>query len=80
MATIDAVWGTIAAISGGILGGLYLGKLGLKRALPILGLCLNIPHLTFVYLSHYGAAGHGLDYSTIAILVSIEKFGYGSAK
>ena len=34
-------------------------------------------HFTFVYLSHYGAAGHGLDYSTIALLVSIEKFGYG---
>jgi PAT family beta-lactamase induction signal transducer AmpG len=77
VANIDAVWGTIAAITGGLLGGLYLGKMGLKRALPFLGLCLNIPHFTFVYLSHFGAARHGLDYSTIAILVSIEKFGYG---
>jgi PAT family beta-lactamase induction signal transducer AmpG len=77
VASIDAVWGTIAAIAGGILGGMYLGKMGLRRALPILGLCLNIPHFTFVYLSHYGAAGHGLDYSTVATLVAIEKFGYG---
>jgi PAT family beta-lactamase induction signal transducer AmpG len=77
VSNIDAVWGTIAAIVGGILGGFYLGKIGLMRALPIFGLCLNIPHLTFVYLSHYGAARHGLDYSTIALLVSIEKFGYG---
>ncbi|MEO6004068.1 MAG: MFS transporter [Opitutus sp.] len=77
VASIDAVWGTIAAIVGGILGGLYLAKIGLRRALPILGLCLNIPHFTFVYLSHFGAAHHGLDYSTVAILVSIEKFGYG---
>lgn len=74
---IDASWGTVAAILGGILGGIYLGKLGLKRALPILGFCLNVPHFTFVYLSHFGAAGHGLDYSTIALLVCIEKFGYG---
>lgn len=77
VANIDAVWGTIASITGGILGGMFLGKIGLRRALPLLGLCLNIPHLTFVYLSHYGAAGHGLDYTTIAVLVSIEKFGYG---
>lgn len=77
VASIDAVWGTIAAILGGILGGFYLAKIGLKRALPILGLCLNVPHFTFVYLSHYGAAHHGVDYSTVALLVSIEKFGYG---
>ena len=77
VADIDAVYGTVAAIAGGILGGMFLGKLGLKRALPILGLCLNVPHFTFVYLSHYGAEGHGLAYSTIATLVCIEKFGYG---
>jgi len=77
VSNIDAVWGTIAAIVGGILGGVYLGKIGLVRALPIFGLSLNIPHLTFVFLSHYGAAGHGLAYSTIALMVSIEKFGYG---
>ncbi|MEO7597575.1 MAG: MFS transporter [Opitutus sp.] len=77
VASIDAVWGTIAAITGGILGGLYLAKIGLKRALPFLGLCLNVPHFTFVYLSHFGASHHGLDYTTVAVLVSIEKFGYG---
>jgi PAT family beta-lactamase induction signal transducer AmpG len=77
VADIDAVYGTVAAISGGILGGMFLGKLGLKRALPILGLCLNVPHFTFVILSQYGASRHGLDYTTIATLVCIEKFGYG---
>jgi PAT family beta-lactamase induction signal transducer AmpG len=77
VANIDAVYGTVAAIVGGILGGVFLGKLGLKKALPILGLCLNIPHFTFVYLSHYGAANHGVAYSVVVTMVSIEKFGYG---
>jgi PAT family beta-lactamase induction signal transducer AmpG len=76
-AAIDGTWGTIAMIVGGIFGGMFLGKMGLKRSLPFLALCLNVPHFTFVYLSHYGAANHGLDYTTIATLVSIEKFGYG---
>jgi len=77
VSNIDAVWGTLASITGGILGGIYLGRIGLRRALPLLGLCLNVPHFTFVYLSHRAAAGHGLDYATIATFVSIEKFGYG---
>jgi PAT family beta-lactamase induction signal transducer AmpG len=77
VANIDAVYGTVAAIAGGILGGLFLGKIGLKKSLPFLGLCLNIPHFTFVYLSHYGATRHGLDYSIIVTMVTIEKFGYG---
>ncbi|MDX2185618.1 MAG: MFS transporter [Opitutaceae bacterium] len=77
VAHIDAVFGTVASIVGGILGGLFLGKLGLKKSLWILGLCLNVPHFTFVYLSQQGAWHHGLDFATIATLVSIEKFGYG---
>ncbi len=77
VANIDAVWGTIAMIAGGILGGMFLGKIGLRKALPILGICLNVPHFTFVYLSQAAGPGHGLDYATIATLVSIEKFGYG---
>jgi PAT family beta-lactamase induction signal transducer AmpG len=77
VANIDSVYGTIANIAGGVLGGMFLGKIGLKRALPFLGLCLNVPHFTFVYLSHFGAEHHGLTFTTIATLVSIEKFGYG---
>jgi len=77
VANIDAVYGTVAAIAGGILGGMFLGKIGLKKSLPLLGLCLNIPHFTFVYLSHYGASNHGLAYSVIVTMVTIEKFGYG---
>jgi len=74
---IDAIYGTIAGIGGGLLGGWFAGRMGLKHVLWILGLALNIPHFTFVYLSHYAAAGHGLSYETIAFMVSLEKFGYG---
>jgi PAT family beta-lactamase induction signal transducer AmpG len=74
---IDAVFGTAATIVGGLLGGWFAGKMGLSRSLWILGLCLNIPHLTYVALSHVAAAGEGASYSFIASMVSIEKFGYG---
>ncbi len=77
VSAIDAVYGTVAVIIGGLLGGMFAGRMGLSRSLWLLGLCLNIPHFTFVYLSHFAAAGHGLSYATIVTMVSIEKFGYG---
>ena len=77
VSNIDAIYGTIAFIVGGLIGGWFIGRMTLSRCLWLLGLCLNIPHFTFVYLSHYAAAGHGLSYETIVAMVSLEKFGYG---
>lgn len=74
---IDAIYGTIAFVVGTTLGGVFIGKVGLKTCLGILGLSLNVPHFTYVALSQLGASGHGVSYSTIVTLVSIEKFGYG---
>ena len=77
VSTIDAVYGTVAFILGGLLGGWFIGRMTLARCLWILGLSLNIPHFTFVFLSHYAAAGHGLSYEITVTMVTIEKFGYG---
>ena len=77
VSTIDALWGTAASIIGGLLGGWFASWLTLPRALGILGLCLNIPHFTYVFLSHGAAAHHGVDLFTVKMAVSIEKFGYG---
>lgn len=74
---IDAVYGTAASICGGLLGGWFAGKIGLSRALWILGLCLNVPHFTYVALSHVAAHGNGASFPFIVSMVSIEKFGYG---
>jgi PAT family beta-lactamase induction signal transducer AmpG len=74
---IDAIFGTVASIVGGLLGGWFAGKRGLSRSLWVLALFLNVPHLTYVALSHVGATGHGASYGFIASMVSIEKFGYG---
>ena len=74
---IDAVWGTGFTLIGSLLGGFFVSRFGLARTIVILALCLNVPHLTYVYLSQAAATGHGLSYATIATMVSIEKFGYG---
>ncbi len=77
VSNIEAVYGTVTLIVGGLLGGWFAGRVGLSRALWVLGLFLNIPHFTYIYLSHFAAAGHGVGYGTIVTMVSIEKFGYG---
>ena len=77
VSNIDALWGTGFSIAGGLLGGMLVSRFGLWRCLGILGLCLNIPHFTYVYLSQAAATGHGIDYATVVAMVSIEKFGYG---
>lgn len=74
---IDAIWGTVFSILGGLLGGVFASRLGLARAFVILAICLNLPHLTYVYLSRAATAGHEVGWPTIAAMVSIKKFGYG---
>ncbi len=74
---IYAVWGTGFSILGGLLGGMFVSRFGLWRCLGVLGLCLNVPHVTYVILSQIAAARHGAGYGTIATLVSAEQFGYG---
>lgn len=76
VSSIDAVYGTIASIVAGLLGGAFASWMTLPRALGILGLCLNVPHLTYLFLSHLAATHHGVDYTTVVAAVSIEKFGY----
>ncbi len=74
---IDAIWGTIASIIGGLLGGAFVSRRGLRSSLWLLGLCLNIPHFTYVALSQVAADGHGASYALTVAMVSVEKFGYG---
>jgi PAT family beta-lactamase induction signal transducer AmpG len=76
VSSIDAVYGTFASIAAGLLGGLFASWMTLPRALGILGLCLNVPHLTYIFLSHMAVSHHGVDYATVVTAVSIEKFGY----
>lgn len=74
---IDGTISTAVSLVAGLLGGAFLTKYGLRRkTLFFMALCLNIPHLSFVVLSQLAGPGHTLSLTTIATLVTIEKFGY----
>ena len=71
--TIYGTFGTAAFILGSVLGGYFAAWLGLKRALLPLILVMNLPMLTYFYLSTV------LPTSAIMITgaMSLEMFGYG---
>lgn len=65
--------GVIALLAGGIVGGIYASRRGLKRSLWLMAACMTLPCLTFVYL----AVEQPESIVLIGIAVSIEQFGYG---
>ncbi len=73
---VGVVYGTIgvlALLAGGILGGVFASKVGLKKALWPMAACMTLPCLTFVYLAVFLPT----NLVVISIAIAIEQFGYG---
>lgn len=71
--TIYGTFGTAAFILGSVLGGYFTAWLGLKRALLPLILVMNLPMLTYFYLSTAMPTNHVF----ITAAMTLEMFGYG---
>ena len=73
---VGLVYGTIGVLFltiGGILGGVFASKVGLKKSLWWMAACMTLPCLTFVYLADFLPT----DLVSISIAIAIEQFGYG---
>lgn len=70
---INGTAGTIAFIAGAFVGGFLVARRTLPRSFFVLALVLNVPHLTYFYLSH--AMPDNVWW--IAAIVAAEKFGFG---
>ena len=73
MGIVYGVIGVIFLLLGGILGGYYISKVGLKKAFWWMALGMTLPCLSFVYLSM--VLPTNMVY--VAIALAIEQFGYG---
>ena len=73
---VGLAYGTIGVLFltiGGILGGLYASKVGLKKSLWWMAAGMTLPCFTFVYLAECLPT----DLALISIAIAIEQFGYG---
>jgi len=73
LGNVNGTYGTAAFIVGALLGGLFSARVGLRASFFVLAVALNVPHLTYLYLSQARPESLG----AIAVAVTIEKFGYG---
>ena len=74
--TVGVVYGTIGVaflMLGGILGGIYASRVGLRKSLWWMAACMTLPCLSFVYLSMCQPT----NLVWISIAIAIEQFGYG---
>ena len=70
--TIKGVVGVVGIILGGILGAWIISKVGLKRSIWPIAVCMHLPGLLYLWASHVFpplGAMYGVDF--------IEQFGYG---
>ena len=75
-ALVDGTISTGVSILGGLAGGVFVAKYGLRRTLLFLAICLNVPHLCYVLLSQGTSPDKAQSIYGVLLLVSIEKFGY----
>ncbi|MBN2196911.1 MAG: MFS transporter [Polyangiaceae bacterium] len=74
LGAVNGLGGTAAFIVGGLLGGVVVSRLGLKRTtLLMLVIALNVPNVTFLYLGLVRPESIYL----IGLIVIIEKLGWG---
>lgn len=73
---VGLLYGTIGVIFlllGGIIGGIYISRKGLRRSLWPMAACMTLPCFTFVYL----ATALPTNPIVVGAAISIEQFGYG---
>jgi PAT family beta-lactamase induction signal transducer AmpG len=73
LGTINGSIGTVAYIAGTVIGGMLAARFGLRRVFLPLAFALNIPHITYFYLSQTLPTHIGV----IGTVVAVEKLGYG---
>lgn len=66
-------YATVGFLGGTLLGGLFAAKKTLPRCFWWLAVALNVPHVTYFYLS----VARPTDLTVVAAVVTLEKFGFG---
>ena len=70
---LNGTVGVIALVAGGLLGGFYVAKVGLKKAMLPMVLAITLPDALYLWLS----ISHPTSLIWIGSAIAVEQFGYG---
>ena len=70
---VYGTFGTGAFIIGSLVGGWIVSRAGLKKTLLLLCFCINVPNVTFLFLSQTMPTSMAL----ITVIVTVEQLGWG---
>lgn len=70
---VNGTVGVAALVVGGILGGIFASRKGLRKSLWPMALALTLPCFVYVFLS----AAQPSDVWTVSLCIAVEQFGYG---
>ncbi len=73
VSTAYGTFGTGAFIVGSLVGGWIVSKAGLRKTLLLLCICINVPNVTFLFLSQAMPTNMAL----ITAIITIEQLGWG---
>ena len=65
--------GVAALLLGGILGGFYISRHGLRRSMPLMALSLTLPCIVYPFLALVQPESLGLT----GLCIAFDQFGYG---
>lgn len=74
--TVGFIYGTVGVIAltaGGILGGIFIARRGLRKSLWQMVCAMNLPNLVYLYLAY----AHPESETVISACVAVEQLGYG---
>jgi hypothetical protein len=69
---VNGVFGVVGIVLGGILGGLFVSRLGVRRSFWILAAAMNVPNLLYLWASLAFPAAFPM-----AMVMFFDQFGYG---
>lgn len=65
--------GVMALVVGGILGGVFAARWGLRKWIWWMAVAINVPNMAYVYLAYFQPSG----LTVVSIMIALEQFGYG---
>lgn len=72
VAVVNGLFGVVGIVLGGIAGGLYVARAGLRRAFWVLAAAMNVPNVLYIF-----AALAKFDVPVMAGVLFLDQFGYG---